>query len=151
METILVERILPVAKKRLVTLRDDAPLTSAAELLHQDGYINLAVTCDSGGVMVGVITKTDIIRHISAFHGKACTAPVAEVMSKNVTYCHPSDSLKEVWSIMRKRGFLHVPIVGKDFKPLGVVNERDALFALWKDSEYDEALLRDYVMGIGYR
>ena len=72
-------------------------------------------------------------------------------MSKNVTYCHPGDSLKEVWSIMRKKGFLHVPIVSEDFKPLGVINERDALFALWEGSEYDEALLRDYVMGVGYR
>ncbi len=98
LEMILVERILPVAQKRLVTIRDDALLTSAAGLLHHDGHINLAVACDSGGVMVGVVTKTDIIRHISACHGKACTTPVVEVMSKNVTYCHPGDSLKEVWS-----------------------------------------------------
>jgi CBS domain-containing protein len=148
---ILVERILPLAQKRLVTIRDDALLTNAAGLLHHDGHINLAVACDSDGVMVGVVTKTDIIRHISACHGKACTTPLVEVMSKNVTYCHAGDSLKEVWSIMRKKGLLHVPIVDENFKPLGVINERDALFALWEGSQYDEALLRDYVMGIGYR
>jgi CBS domain-containing protein len=148
---ILVEKILSVAQKRLVTIGNDALLTSAAGLLHQDGHINLAVVCDSGGVMAGVITKTDIIRQISACSGKTCTTLVAEVMSKNVTYCHPGDSLKEVWSIMRKKGLLHVPIVGEDFKPLGVINERDAIFALWEGSEYDETLMRDYVMGIGYR
>lgn len=151
METILVEKILPVAQKRLVTIGDDALVTSASGLLHRDGHINLAVACDSSGVMVGVVTKTDIIRLISACHGKACTTQIAEVMSKNITSCFPSDSLKDIWSIMRKKGFLHVPIVDENFKPLGVINERDALFALWEGSEYDEALLRDYVMGIGYR
>jgi CBS domain-containing protein len=56
-----------------------------------------------------------------------------------------------VWSTMKERNLLHVPIVGEDMKPLGVINARDALFVLLEGSEYEAALLRDYVMGIGYR
>jgi CBS domain-containing protein len=52
---------------------------------------------------------------------------------------------------MKERKLLHVPIVGDDLKPLGVINARDALLVLLEDAEYEEALLRDYVMGIGYR
>ena len=59
--------------------------------------------------------------------------------------------LHDVWSLMKKRKLLHVPIVGNDLRPLGVINARDALLVLLEGSEYEERLMRDYVMGIGYR
>jgi CBS domain-containing protein len=73
------------------------------------------------------------------------------MMTKDVTFCRPGDLLQDVWSIMKDRSLLHIPIVGEDFKPLGVINARDALLALLEGAEHEESLLRDYVMGIGYR
>ena len=147
---IFVEKIVPVARERLVTVRDDAPLVEAAEFL--DGrHINLVVVCDKGGAMVGIVTRTDVVRQMALCHGCGCTAAAGTVMTKDVTSCRPGDLLHDVWSIMKERKLLHVPIVGEDLKPLGVINARDALLVLLEGSEYEEALLRDYVMGIGYR
>jgi len=53
--------------------------------------------------------------------------------------------------MMAKRGFVHIPVVDEHSKPLGVVNARDALRALLTAEKYEASLLRDYVMGIGYR
>lgn len=83
--------------------------------------------------------------------GCSCTAAAATVMTKDVAYCRPGDLLQDVWSTMKERKLLHVPIVGNDFRPLGVINARDALFVLLEETEYETALLRDYVTGIGYR
>jgi CBS domain-containing protein len=146
----LVEKIIPVARERLVTIRDDAPLTEAAKYL--DGrHINLVVVCDKSDALAGIITRTDIVRQMSLCMGCSCTAAAATVMTKDVVSCHPDDSLQDVWSIMKERKLLHVPIVGKDSRPLGVINARDALFVLLEETEYETALLRDYVAGIGYR
>ena len=60
---MFVERMLPVARERLVTIRDDALLANAARLLDSR-HINLVVACDSSGAMVGVVTKTDIVRQM---------------------------------------------------------------------------------------
>jgi CBS domain-containing protein len=70
-------------------------------------------------------------------------------MTQDVTYCRPDDLLQDIWLIMKERSLLHIPIVGQDFKPLGAINARDALFELLGEVEHDESLLRDYVMGIG--
>ena len=145
-----VERILSVARERLVTIRDNAPLVEAAKLLG-DRQTNLVVVCDDGGAMVGVVTKTDVVRRISSCLGNGCTMAVATVMTQDVTSCRPDDTLQDIWSIMKERSLLHIPIVGQDFKPVGVINARDALLALLGDAEHDESLLRDYVMGVGYR
>ena len=145
-----IEGILPVARERLVTVSNDAPLTEAAKFL--DGrHINLVVVCDKGGAMVGIITRTDIIRQMSLCQGCGCTSSVATIMTKDVISCRPDDLLHDVWLIMKEKGLLHVPIVDKDSKPLGVINERDALRVLFEEGVHDESLLRDYVMGVGYR
>jgi CBS domain-containing protein len=52
---------------------------------------------------------------------------------------------------MKEKKLLHVRIVGNDLRPLGVINARDALLVLLEGAEYEEGLLRDYVVGIGYR
>lgn len=147
---MLVERVLAVARQRLVTIDASARLTGAARLLG-NAQVNLVVVCASDGAMIGVITKTDVVRQISHCLGSACTAEAATVMTRDVTHCHPGDMLHEVWSIMKERGFLHIPIVDQDSRPCGVLNARDALQALLGEVEDEEALLRDYVMGIGYR
>lgn len=145
-----VESMLPVARERLVVIDGDALLTKAARLLN-DRHMNLVVACGKTEAMVGVVTKTDIVRQLGHCSGSGCTAPVAAVMTKDVTYCRPSELLHDVWSIMKERNLLHIPVVDERFRPIGVVNARDALLALLEGSEYEESLLRDYVMGIGYR
>ena len=69
---MLVERVLPIAVKRLNTIQAGALLTDAAKLLC-DTHRSLLVVCDSDGVMVGVITKTDIVRHIAQCETSDCT------------------------------------------------------------------------------
>jgi CBS domain-containing protein len=145
-----VREIVPVARERLVIVGDDALLTEAAKFL--DGrHINLVIICDKTGAMVGIVTRTDIVRRIALCQGCGCTAPVAAVMTKDVTCCRPSDLLQDVWSTMKERNLLHVPIVDENFKPLGVINARDALLVLMEKAEFESSMLRDYVMNIGYR
>ncbi|HEU5096781.1 MAG TPA: CBS domain-containing protein [Reyranella sp.] len=147
---VVVEKMLSVARERLVMIDEDALLTTAARLLN-DRHTNLVVARDKRGTMTGVVTKTDIVRQLSHCSGSGCTAPVAAVMTRDITCCRLDDALQDVWSIMKERNLLHVPIVDEGFRPIGVVNARDALLVLLEGSEYEEALLRDYVMGIGYQ
>src|SRR5665213_1925369 len=56
---ILVEKIVPVARERLVAVKNDALLTEAARFLD-GGHINLVVVCDSGGATDG---RLIIARH----------------------------------------------------------------------------------------
>jgi len=145
-----VREIVDVARKRLVIITDDTPLLEAAKFL--DGrHINLVVICDKAGTMVGIVTRTDIVRMMAVCQGCGCTVPVATVMTKDVTCCRLSDLLRDVWTTMKEHNLLHIPIVDENFKPLGVINARDALLALMEQAEYDSSILRDYVMNVGYR
>lgn len=110
MDTKLVSSIDAVAGSRLMTIGADALLVDAAKLLS-DTRISLVVVCDADGAMVGVITKTDIVQELGRCGESACTIAVADVMSRDVTYCRPTDDLSSVLSMMAKRGFAHVPVI----------------------------------------
>jgi hypothetical protein len=44
-----------------------------------------------------------------------------------------------------------MPILGPDAKPIGVLDIRDALRALFEQEEYEERLLINYIAGVGYQ
>ena len=150
MNTKLVSSIEGATRSRLAVVGDDTSLLGVARLLS-DTQISLVIVCDAAGVMVGVITKTNIVRQIGLCQGAACTSTAAEIMTRDVTFCSATDCLPDVLSMMQTRGFVHVPVVDAQRKPSGVLNARDALRELWAEGQYEEALLRDYVMGVGYR
>jgi CBS domain-containing protein len=147
-KAMLVETLLSAARKRLVTIAEDAPLIQAAKLLSAG--TDLVAVCGSGGFLSGIITKSDFVRQISNCQGTACVTAVSLVMTRNVVACRPHDWLHEVWSKMKERGLKNVPITDRDSRPVGVLNARDALQVLLEEVENEELLLRDYVMGIGY-
>lgn len=150
MNSKLVSDIDNVTCSRLVSVDVDMSALSVAATLSST-QISLVVVCDILGKMVGVITKTDIVRSIGRCQGSVCSVTAGDIMTHDVISCRPNDRLLDVLSILYKRGFVHLPVVDENNKSLGVLNARDALKFLYADEKYEESLLRDYVMGIGYQ
>ena len=71
-------------------------------------------------------------------------------MTRDVIICRPDEPLQDVWKRMQERKLKNIPVVDKDSRPVGVLHARDILQVLLKESKDQEAMLRDYVMGIGY-
>ncbi len=144
----LVENLLPIARGRLVAILDDKPLIDAARLLRVG--TDIIAVCNSAGTLAGVITKTDVVGRISQCQGASCVTPASLVMTRSIITCRPRDLLHDVWVNMKQRQLKNIPIIDSDLKPMGILNARDVLDALLGEVENEEALLRDYVMGIGY-
>ena len=146
---MFVDELLAKARERLVTITDDALLIEAARLLQ--AKTELVIVCNSEGVLAGVITKTDIVKQISDCGGASCVVKASAVMTRDVLHCEAKDLLHDVWTRMKERRFKNVPVLDPTSRPLGLLHARDILQVLLSEAENDEALLRDYVMGVGYR
>ena len=147
---IRVESILPIARDRLLTIHARVQLTEAAESLTQSAR-HMVVVCDDARRMVGVVTRTDVVRQIGHCQGCACTTACATVMTRKVFWCRPDDWLHEVWAVMKDKGLRSVPIVDSERRPLGLLSARDALEMLLSEVVHEEELLKDYVMSGGYQ
>lgn len=146
---VLVDKLLPLAREKLTILKSDAPLVQAAKLLARK-EANLVIICNSGGTLVGVIAKTDIVREFCSCKGSSCKIPVSAAMTRDVVSCRPPDFLVDVWSTMKTHGLKHLPIVDLDSRPIGLAIARDLLGLLVEEAEHEAQLLRDYVMGVDY-
>ena len=146
---MLVEGLLSAAREHLVTIADDARLIEAAKLLRSG--TDLVIVCSSQGLLAGVITKTDIVEQISQCQGAICTIAASLAMSRDVVFCRPEDQLQDVSARMKERGLKNIPVVDEHSRPMGVLTARAILRVLLHNVEYEEALLMDYVKGVGYR
>ncbi|HEY2837272.1 MAG TPA: CBS domain-containing protein [Rhizomicrobium sp.] len=146
---MFVEQMLSRASDRLAVVDAAASVKDAACLMARPD-IDLVVICREGTV-AGVVTKTDIVAHISRDPGTDLSAPVETVMRRDVTICRASDALGDVMQVMKARGHHRVPIVDDKHGPVGIVYARDALQCLLEEVEIDDNLLRDFITGVGYR
>ncbi len=144
---MFVKELKQEAAARLKVVAAAASVQSAALALSDHG-IGLLVVCSEGRA-IGVVSKSDLIRHIAA-GGRADTL-VAPVMSAPIVACTPEDELYWTWETMSVRGLQNMPVVGSGGEPLGVLDIRDALGALLDEERYQERLLANYISGVGYR
>jgi arabinose-5-phosphate isomerase len=100
---------------------------------------------------LGVITETTLVRRLGLGHADFFSTPARDVMTSEFTACAAEDLLSDVLAMMHARGLIHVLLLDGDRHPIGVLNARDGLRALLAAGNHEEALLRNYVMGIGYQ
>lgn len=147
---VLISSMEPVTRARLLQVNTNASLAQVAALLA-NAQIGLVVVCDATGAVVGTITETILVRQLGFGKADIFTTQAGQVMLRDYTVCAPSDSIAEVLTVMHARGLVHVPVVDTNNKAVGVLNARDGLRALLASGTYEEALLRNYVMGVGYQ
>ena len=144
-----IDNILPAISARLATIPHDTRFQDAARLFGAGAY-RMLVVCGPGGEAIGIVTRTDALRHVWQ-HPDPLTATVAELMIRTFTSARPSDDLLTTWRVIAAGGLNHVPVLSESGMPVGTLTSDDALRALLDAEDYEEQLLRDYIAGIGYR
>ena len=150
MESLLVRNIAAVTGRRLATIGAEAPLRQAARMLAATP-VSLVIVCHPGGTMAGVLTKTDVVRAVGREPENAGRVRAGDVMSREVVSCRPDDTIEHALRTMSESGLVHMPVIGADGKPSGVIEARDALRALFGHASHELWHLRDYIMGAGYQ
>lgn len=132
----------------MVSISQDADLIDAARLLVAG--TDFLAACNAEGILLGVVTKTDIVRHLSKV-ARPENGRVRDVMTRSVVSCRNADALTAVSRRMKDRHLKNIPVVDDDYRVTAILTARAILRVLLVDAEYQEELLIDYVKGIGYR
>lgn len=150
MAPLLVSGLADIARARLLTVGPEALLSEVAALLS-GVQISVVVVCDAAGAAAGVITETILVRRLGLGQADFFSTRARDLMTSDFATCTADDLLADVLARMHAQGLIHVVLLGPQGMPLGVLNARDGLRALLAAGNHEEALLRNYVMGIGYQ
>jgi CBS domain-containing protein len=146
----LVKHILEAAQKRLALLSREASIVDAARILANRDT-PLIVVCDGDGIAVGVISPSHLVNALATAGVDALGLNAGAIMTKPLLSCHVNEDLQQVWAVMNSRTLPCAPILDDDGRAQGVLHARDVAIALLDEVTYEELLLRDYVMGVGYQ
>ncbi len=137
-----VSSILEVKGSRVETIRPDATIAATAEALARHRIGALIVT--EGDEIRGVISERDIVRGLVAHGARLGAATVAELMTKSVLTCRPTDAIESVMAIMTHHRVRHVPVV-EDGALVGLVSIGDVVKHRLDALESETSLLRDFI------
>jgi CBS domain-containing protein len=141
-----IEQLSPLISARLRVIDTQATLQAAALSLTTPG-IGLVIVCNGNGGAEGVLSKSDLIRHLA----DPATTSVANLMSRDIIAFTPEDEVYAVWRAMAQQRLQNVPILDAGSAPLGILDIRDAMKVLFEHEQYQEQMLSNYVAGVGYQ
>jgi CBS domain-containing protein len=145
---MLVSDVMVTALARFRTFDEHRSVRDAAEAFS-DTQVGLLVVRGSTGEASGVVSKSDLVRHLARSGG--VDVPLVEVMSQSVVSTSPGADLRQTWQFMAQRRLQNLPLLDADRNPIGMLDIRDALEAILKNEERQENDLINYIAGNGYR
>jgi CBS domain-containing protein len=140
-----VETILRNKGKRVATVRADATLAAAVDQLRRHGIGALVVSDDGEGVD-GILSERDIVLALAHHGTDLLSLPVAEIMTRPVVTCEPTDSVAELMAEMTNRRIRHFPVVC-DGSLCGIVSIGDLVKSRLDEIEDETRSLRSFIVG----
>ena len=146
----LLAHIASDVRLRLAVLNNSSPVGEAAQILANP-TTPLVVICDGEGVAVGVVSRMDIVKLFSRAPDQASWSNAESIMTRSFLSFRDDQSLQLAWDELSSRGLRCAPMLDGSGRPVGVVHARDLVRALLNEVSSEELMLRDYVLGVGYR
>lgn len=83
------------------------------------------------------------------------TTAIANIMTRNVYFVHPSDNMQRVDEMFAMHSIHHIPVIDDDSHVVGIISKSDylkilhgfTLFKTEKSQEYNKAILRSLLVG----
>ncbi len=140
---MLIKQLLNAKGDRVYTVKPDETLSAIAALLHTRRVGAFVVTNDQDEV-VGIISERDLVRAV-AIHGEtAMKQPVRDLMTRDVIYAVPGETLDTLLGRMTDRRIRHLPVI-EGGKLAGIVSIGDLVKAKIAAAEAEAQTLKAYI------
>jgi len=140
-----VAAILDHKGYEIVSARPDDHLSTTAELLARH-RIGAVLVRDAAGSVLGILSERDIVRAIAAHGAAALSMTASAVMTRDVIYGSPGDTVDKVLATMTDRRIRHLPVMHEG-KLVGFVSIGDVVKRRIADVEAEADQLRQFVAG----
>jgi CBS domain-containing protein len=108
-------------------IESDRSVRDAVAVMRRDRFGFLLVT--RNGAVTGIFTERDLLAKVLAA-GLPLAVPIAEVMTANPVTVGPKDPIRVAVKRMEQGGYRHLPVVGEDGRPIGVLSAKQVVHYL---------------------
>ena len=123
-------RVEQLMTRDLACIESTQAVSVASNLMRVKKIGSLFVM--QGSEIIGIITESDIVRKVVAFHRQAEFVQVQQIMSTPIISIDENESIFEAAGIMKASGTRHLA-VGNEDEVLGMLSVRDLLSPVSRD------------------
>ncbi len=140
-----VQSILDQKGNAVYSIKPDDVLAHALLQLTEHKIGALLVLSEEG-VIKGIISERDIIRHFSRRleHLNTAEIKVKDVMTTHVTYVKPHQSAEDCLQLMTAGRFRHLPVM-EDDKVIGMISVGDVVKVALEERDFQIGELEHYI------
>jgi len=138
-----VETILRNKGNWVATIRPDATIADAVDMLHRE-RIGAIVVSEDGYSVDGILSERDVVNALADSGGALLARKVDDIMTRNVVTCEPSDTVGGLMAEMTNRRIRHFPVVA-DGRLCGIVSIGDLVKSRLDEVEFEAQSLRSFI------
>lgn len=139
---MLISDILGPVPPTVRTVKPRDTIADTVDMLAEYGIGAVVVTTD-GRTINGIISERDVVRHLAREQEGTLRIPVEELMTTNVSTCHPTDEVDGVVATMIAGRFRHMPVLDESNALSGIVSLGDLADARLKALATENQALRE--------
>ncbi|HZW16969.1 MAG TPA: CBS domain-containing protein [Brevundimonas sp.] len=139
---MLVAEILKDKGGAVYDIRPDARLGDACGELDRLG-VGALIVCDQDRV-VGVVSERDVVRAVARDGAAALDRSVSDIMTADVVFAAPSESVAILMGRMTDRRIRHLPVL-REGRLAGVISIGDVVKCQIAEATQEAESLRTYI------
>lgn len=119
-----ISDVLRSKGSEVITIKPDETVSGLLALLAEH-RIGAVVVSTDGSRVDGIVSERDIVRHLHSSGTSVLDAPVAQIMTSDVTTGSADDNIADLAGTMTEMRVRHVPIVDADGRLTAIVSIGD--------------------------
>ena len=139
-----VADILSVKGDKVMFVRPSETIDMLAQRLRME-RVGAMIVSEDGKKIDGIISERDVTYGVAEHGANLLHLHVADLMSRGVITCSPSDSIAEIARVMTQHRVRHLP-VQENGELIGIVSIGDVLKHRLDEMEMEGNVLRDYAI-----
>jgi CBS domain-containing protein len=141
---MLVADILKAKGSKVITVRPDLNIGHLAQRLRME-RVGALVVSETGATADRIISERDVAHGLAEHGAEVLMRTVADLMTKAVLTCSPSDTIAQVAKAMTERRVRHMPVTeGK--RLVGIISIGDVVKHRLDELELEANVMRDYAV-----
>ena len=139
-----IKHVLDKKGRSVHGISQDASVFDALKVMAENDIGSLVVSEDHK--LIGIITERHYSREIALKGRTSPTTRVRDIMSTNVVFARPEQSVEECMAVMTARALRHLPVLDQG-EIVGIVSIGDMVKSVIEDQKFIIEELEHYIHG----
>jgi CBS domain-containing protein len=120
------------SRREVYSISEDTTVHDAARYLR-DRQVRSVGVCDKQGVLLGVVSQSDVSDKVAAENKCPAWMHVSEIMTRQLITATPETSLEDCLRLMEQHGIYHLVVLDNEKGYRGMISVTDLLQLIASD------------------